>query len=145
MNLPPLRIVLQPSRYLLALLIAVHGLAGAALWLADLRWGWRLAGVAGLLASAVLYGIRRAPCDAVEIDDQGSWRVARQGRWHEASLIEAYVSPLLTVIRLRREDGKRLALTLLPDSLAQDDFRRLRVILKWAGRTRRDTPAPDVD
>ena len=145
MNLPPLRIVLQPSRYLLALLIAVHGLAGVALWLA-VSQGWlRVLGGAGLAGSLFFYALRQSRYGGLAVDASGAWRIERDGVWQEAMLVEAFVTPLLTVLRLRRADGRRVALTLLPDSLAREDFRRLRVILKWAGRTPQDTPAPDAD
>lgn len=145
MNLPPLRIVLRPSRYLLALLIAVHGLAGVALWLSVPQYWLRLPGAAVLLASLIFFARRQSRHDGLEVDAGGVWRVGVKAAWQEAVLREAFVTPLLTVLRLQLNRGEQVTLTLLPDSLARDDFRRLRIILKWAGRTPRDTPAPDAD
>ncbi len=145
MNLPPLRIVLRPSRYLLALLFAVHGLAGVALWLAVPQYWLRLAGGAVLLASLVFYARRQSRHAGLEVDAGGVWRVGVKAAWQEAALREAFVTPLLTVLRLQLNRGGQVTLTLLPDSLTRDDFRRLRIILKWAGRTRQDTPVPDAD
>ena len=145
MNLPPLRIALQSSRHLLTLLIALHGLAGVALWLAVPQAGLRLLGGIGLAASLVFYALRQSRNSGLEVDASGAWRVERDGVWQEAMLLEAFVTPLLTVLRLQLNGGKHVPLTLLPDSLAHADFRRLRVILRWAGRTPQDTPAPDAD
>ncbi|MDP2025481.1 protein YgfX [Sulfuriferula sp.] len=145
MNLPPLRIALQSSYHLLSLLLVLHGLAGAALWLAVPQAGLRLLGGIVLAASLVFYALRQSRNGGLEVDASGAWRVERDRVWHEAMLVEAFVTPLLTVLRMRLDGGQRVTLTLLPDSLAREDFRRLRVILKWAGRTPQDTPAQGAD
>ena len=46
-------------------------------------------------------------------------------------LPEATVHPWLTVLRLKAEDGRVLPLLLSGDSLSADDFRRLRIFLRW--------------
>ena len=81
----------------------------------------------------------------LELDADGAFRLRRDGVWQTARLLDAFVTPALTVLRLRLEDGKSVALTLLPDSLAGKDFRRLRVSLKWGDRTPPDTPGPVAD
>ena len=43
----------------------------------------------------------------------------------------ATVHPWLTIIRLEMEDGQQCALIATVDSLHRDDFRRLRIFLRW--------------
>jgi len=133
MNLPPLRIHVYLSRRLMAMLIAMHGVAGLAVWWA-LPAGWmRAAGTAALAASLVYSLVQqsRRRFTGLELDHDGRFRLRRDDAWLPAHLLDAFVTPALTVLRLRLENGKPVALTLLPDSLASDDFRRLRVSLKW--------------
>jgi len=55
------------------------------------------------------------------------------GVWHEAVLLgSSFVAPHLTVLNLKPAGG-RLAkhLVILPDAIDAEDFRRLRVWLKW--------------
>lgn len=56
-------------------------------------------------------------------------------------LPDAAVHPWLTVIRLRTDDGQRHTLIATVDSLNQQDFRRLRVFLRWQA----EFNAPDND
>ncbi len=117
----------------MAMLVAMHGVAGLAVWWA-LPVGWmRVAGITALTAS-LAYRVAqpsRRRFTGLELDHDGMFRLRRDDAWLPAHLLDAFVTPALTVLRLRLEDGKSVALTLLPDSLAGDDFRRLRVILKW--------------
>jgi hypothetical protein len=56
------------------------------------------------------------------------------GQWRTGSLREGcFVAPWLTVVRWR-PDGARLDRTLpiLPDMLSREDFRRVRVMLRWS-------------
>ena len=46
-------------------------------------------------------------------------------------LPEASVHPLLTIIRLEVESGRQYTVIAAVDSLNGDDFRRLRVFLRW--------------
>jgi len=147
MNLPSLRINVNSSRRLMAMLIAMHGVAGLAVWWA-LPTGWMRAVGITVLAASLAYSLvqqSRRRFTGLELDHDGTFRLRRDDAWQTARLLDAFVTPALTVLRLRLENGKTVALTLLPDSLASDDFRRLRVILKWGGRTPPDTPAPAAD
>ncbi|BBP05349.1 hypothetical protein TPL01_15240 [Sulfuriferula plumbiphila] len=133
MNLPPLRIAVHSSRRLMAVLIAMHGMAGLAVWWA-LPAGWmRVAGITVLAASLACSVVQqsRRHFTGLELDHDGTFRLRRDDAWQTARLLDAFVTPALTVLRLRLENGDTVALTLLPDSLAGDDFRRLRVSLKW--------------
>jgi len=62
--------------------------------------------------------------------EAGHWRIAgSDGAAHVADLEHAVVRGVWIVLRLRRSDGKRLALILGPDNSDADLRRRLRVRL----------------
>lgn len=147
MNLPPLRINVYLSRRLIAMLVTMHFLAGLAVgWALPVAW-MRVTGLAALAASLAYSMMRQARgrYTGLELDQDGAFRLRRNDAWLPAHLLDAFVTPALTVLRLRLENGKSVALTLLPDNLDKDDFRRLRVNLKWGGRTPPDIPAPAAD
>ena len=133
MNLPPLRINVHLSRHLMAILIVMHGVAGWAAWWAFPQAGIRILVSLILLASLVFNLMQRLHrrLSGLELDADNSFRLCRAEVWQTAQLLDAFVTPLLTVIRLRLENGGICVVTLLADSLSEDDFRRLRVSLKW--------------
>lgn len=57
----------------------------------------------------------------------------RTGAWHEAALLgSSFISPYLTVLNLKPAGGRLVKyLVILPDTVDAEDFRRLRVWLKW--------------
>ena len=136
----------KPSRRLGLLLLAMTALALLAIGQAALpaaarlalgatviglgAWGWRRASLSGKLRLAV---DGRLQC----LDGTGVW-------CDVDILDDSFVSTVLIVLRYRMADGKRRALTLLPDSADADGLRRLRVSLRWARRTRSDTSSPDA-
>jgi toxin CptA len=66
----------------------------------------------------------------------------RTGIWLDGTLGENhFVSPALVVVELQAPLGRRKTLILAPDSLPADDFRRLRVWLRW----RRGPRKPSVE
>jgi toxin CptA len=140
-------IELKPSRRLGMLLLGMGALALVAAGLAALPAGIRLAlgvCVMGLLAwgwrRARLTGALRVAADGrlQSPDGEGQWRdIEVQG--------DSLVSPALIVLRYRSAADRRVrSLTLLPDSAAADDLRRLRVSLRWTRRTRSGTASPDA-
>ena len=52
------------------------------------------------------------------------------------------VHPWLTALRLRDDDGRVHRLVVLPDAMDRQDFRRLRVFLRW--QAARVKPGNDV-
>ena len=137
-------IELKPSRRLGLLLAGMLLLALAAVTLAALPgslqltlgmavtglgvWGWRQARP---MASLRIAADGRLQC----LDDTAEWR--------EAEILgDSFVSTALIVLRYRTAGGHVRTLTLLPDSAAADDLRRLRVSLRWTRRTRSDTTTP---
>lgn len=63
----------------------------------------------------------------------------RSSTWREYQVLgSTYVMPYLTVLQLRQaDDGAATRVVLLPDSLPADDFRRLRVLLRWQESVRK--------
>jgi toxin CptA len=139
-------IELKPSRRLGLLLAGMLSLAITAIYLAALpgslqvalgmaltgfsAWRWRRTPTAGRLRIAA---DGRLQC----LDEAGEWRAAEV-------LGDSFVSTALIVLRYRIEGQPARGLTLLPDSAAADDLRRLRVSLRWARHTRSGTASPDA-
>ncbi len=100
---------------------------------------------AATLALAVRSGRRMTHLPALRLLADGRL----QGRdaddvWHALEVAgDSFVSPHLVVLRYRLEGGPVRTLTLMADSLPADDWRRLRVSLRWIPRTRSDTASPD--
>ena len=57
----------------------------------------------------------------------------RDGRWHEGEVLgSTTVTAFLTVINLRVIGERRMrSVVILPDCMAPEDYRRLRVWLRW--------------
>lgn len=134
----------KPSLRLGLLLAGMLLLALAAVYLAALPGGLQL--TLGMTVTGLgVLGWRRARPKA-------SLRIAADGRlkclddsaeWRDAEILgDSFVSTALIVLRYRTAGGQVRTLTLLPDSAAADDLRRLRVSLRWTRRTRSDTASP---
>ena len=116
-----------------------------------------LAGLSGsaqaMLVMGVLTGIGwtlwkgRRPLPSLRLKPDGQIQISLAGEsWRSTEIVPgSFVAPGLSVVRLRTADGQLHRLTLMPDSAAPDDLRRLRVSLRWAPRTRSDTASPGAD
>ncbi len=137
---------LKPSRRLGLWLAGLLTLTLAAIALADLPVWLRLALAAMVLGLGVRARRRAAALPALRIGaDGGLQGLDDAGEWQALAVQdESFVSPALVVVRYRVGTGRMQALTLLPDSLPPDDWRRLRVSLRWIPRTRSDTSSPDA-
>ncbi len=142
MRLPPsVHVVLKPSRTVaLGVGIAALGTVGVALAL-PLPWWQQLSAVVAIAAWAfdalrvvavrrgrrAVSEVRLAP-DLILVATMGDGRLVA-GHLRSSS----YVSACLTTI-VWRPDGARLSRTILvaPDMLTGEDFRRLRVMLRYA-------------
>lgn len=134
----PLRITPARSRILAAWIVAVHGVALAALFVTPFM-PWPLRAVAAVVVVAAgihalrLHALRTAAAAIVEVTvcDE-TWRVVlRDGRELQAEKIGAFVHPLLVIVRLQEATaGARRwprALVLGADAVTHDAHRRLRV------------------
>ena len=132
-----LRVRLGPSRRLAAAVIVAHGAAIAAAVVALPAPAAAI--VAAGLAVSTIEHVRRAlqrsslAVAGLELDAGGGAAVAGPaGDWSPARLTDAAVPvPWLAVVHLRDALGRRRTAIVLPDTLAPEPFRRLRVWLRW--------------
>ena len=132
---------LRPSRYLGAVLTCVHICASAILLPLELGAEAKLilaVAIAVSLAHSVWrYALlkSRGAVVSIALSDRASGSVQlKDGSWRSARILgTTYVSPLLTVVNVRMA-GHRTArhVVIVPDNIDPEDFRKLRVILKWA-------------
>ena len=141
-----LRLDLKPSHRLAGLLVAAHGLALAAAWVSLAGWARYLAAAAILvsLVHSVARVLHRVGASTVSLelreDGRASWR-NRDGRWHEGILgRNHFVSAALVVLELEPGGRGRKWLVLMQDSTSPEDFRRLRVWLRWRRSAGRPEP-----
>jgi hypothetical protein len=128
---------LKPSRKLAGLLLVAHVFALGAASVSLAGWPLGLVGLgvvlsgAGCLAEVLHRSSRAAVSLELREDGRASWR-DRNGRWHEGRLgNEHFVSTALVVVRLDQTGRGRKWLVLMGDSAHPEDFRRLRVWLRW--------------
>ncbi len=131
--------VLGPSRYLAAILLAGHVSVAAVLLVVDLSLLWKSAALVFLLVS-LAYELRmawRVGANAVtgfrvSIDGTPGIFTRRDG-WRDCEVLgSTYVTAFLTVVNLRASGGRRIrSVVILPDCMVADDYRRLRVWLRW--------------
>jgi toxin CptA len=115
---------------MLAVQSCVHGLAALSLLSLELTWAARIALVAvvGVSFAVFLKRCRQTPISELHLGAKGELKV---GVGETATILsETAILPGLILLSLRTDVG-RLRLPLLADSLSQDDWRRLRVWLRW--------------
>ncbi len=90
-----------------------------------------------LLASLITVFSMQPAHLTIRLENTGalSARVMTDDPWETATLGETlFIHPWLTVFRLQLANGKRQHIVLTFDSLSAEDFRRLRVFLRWQRR-----------
>jgi toxin CptA len=135
-----LRIAIRPSCRLTLLLFLAHAAAFGACVAADMPVELKFLVVLliGLSCAHALYGAAllrsRKAIVALEITDGGVLTFqTRSGEWRRGILLDSsFVAPYLTVLNLKT-DGTRLArhVVIMADSVAAEEYRRLRVWLRW--------------
>ena len=139
------QIQLNRSVWLGILMIAMSLLAMGSIALASLPGSAQAMLVTGVLAGiGWAFWKGRRPLPGLRLKPDGQIQISLAGEdWHNTEIVSgSFVSPGLSVVRLRTADGQLHRLTLMPDSAAPDDLRRLRVSLRWASRTRSGTASP---
>ena len=135
-----LTIAVGPSRRLAGLLAGMHAFAAALFWLAPLPHWLAVLLTAVLLGSAWStlrrHGFRTRQHSLIALRLDADCRCefqTRAGAWHEAALLgSSFVAPYLTVLNLKPAGGRLVKhLVILPDAVNAEDFRQLRVWLKW--------------
>jgi len=127
----PLSVSIRPSRRLLLIQLAAHVVAaGAALAAALPSW---LAAILLILIGASLARLRgMSPVATLVL--RGDGRLEKVGADGTATEVIVHPHTLVLsflVVLLYREQGRLRSLTLLADSLAAEDFRQLRLWLRW--------------
>jgi hypothetical protein len=138
---------LRPSRRLLLAMTGAHLAAGLVLSLAfepGLLVICGLLAVAASLAWLVIRGLRQVQAQSLEIVADGTCLVRRRDGLRQWKLrVDSTVLPWLVILRLADPGERRTgSLVLCPDSMAHDDWRRLRVFLRWGVRFVDAAPAP---
>lgn len=134
-SITPVNLPLKPSRRLLWVCAALHGLAALACLAAALPFWARALALAALLAGALLVWRRvwlKPLAKHLRVDETGEWRLwTGQGQTMRLVLLPGSIAvPWLILLRFRDENGRFLALPILPDSVPAEDFRRLAVWLR---------------
>lgn len=137
------RVSLKPSRYILAALVTVHTAAAVVVWPLQIPGVAKATLVAFVVASFARSLWRnallktRGAIVAIALEDSQNVSVrTREGPWREARILgTSYVSPRLTALNLRVE-GLTLVrhVVMVPDNVDSEDFRQLRVMLRWGNR-----------
>jgi toxin CptA len=135
-----LRISLNPSLRLTLLLSLAHAAAAGVCLVIDAAIWLKISAalLVGTSCGLSLYGpalLRtRKAIVALEITDGDALSFqTRRGDWHRGTLLDSsFVAPYLAVLNLK-SDGSPFTrhVVIMPDSVAADDFRRLRVWLRW--------------
>ena len=137
-----LSIELQPSLHLAWLLAAVHCAALLVLGLMPLTWWVIIPGLAAVTASAVLsigrHALLRGPraVKTLRFSDRESLELRTgDGQWHDALLQgSSTVGPGLAVLNIRLSGGSTKHVVITGNGIDGNDFRRLRVWLRWGPR-----------
>ena len=129
----PIQIELRRSRLLAFLTVALHVLAIACLWL--LPWPVLARGVLVLIvALSAWHSLRPSPVAGLRLGERGELWILRSGSEPAAAAVQpdSAVFSWLVVLRVRGErDGRLRSLVLLPDSMSAEQFRLLRLWLRW--------------
>lgn len=135
------RASLKRSRTIAGALFVAHALAGATVVPVHLPL-WAKAAMVLVLGLSLFHAIYRhallgttRAVLVIEVKDQRTGAIeGRDGQWRDAQILgSTYVTPRLTVLNLR-VSGERLArhVLVVPDNIEPEDFRKLRVLLRWS-------------
>lgn len=127
----PFSVSLKPSRRLLLIQSLAHVVAAGAVFAATLP-PW-LAAALLLSIGASLVRVRRTErVEALVLRGDGRLETVGAGGTANEAAVHPHtlVLPFLVVL-LYRQQGRLRSLTLLADSLAAEDFRQLRLWLRW--------------
>ena len=135
-----LKASLSPSHILAAILILAHGAAITVVALVGMQQWLQLIVIAALLANLAYVVMRVAllralnSAVALEVTSDNALSIqTRSGEWIECEVLgSTYVVSFLTVLNLRELEKVAVRhIMILPDSMDAEDFRRLRVWLRW--------------
>ena len=127
----PLSVSIKPSRRLLLIQSAAHVVAVAAV-LASTVPPWLAAVLLLALGASLARQRRKLPAESLVLHGDGRFAtVGADGTASEAAVHPHTLVLSFLVVLLYRQDGCLRSLALLGDSLTADDFRQLRLWLRW--------------
>lgn len=145
------RVRLRPSRSLAIVVCAAHAVAAVLVLPLQIGAAAKI-GLWTVVAASLVRALREAllmGADAIvgaTIHDGAHATVSlRSGTEVEARILgTTYVTPMLTALNLHIA-GSRFArhVLLVPDNIDREDYRKLRVVLKWARSDASATPSGD--
>lgn len=132
----PIHMRIGRSRRLIVLLALMHAGALASIPMIASAWVQLIAAfivsASAWRAYARYIGGRHAPVRELVWRANGSCEVTTPAGTERGVLDSAeWVQPWLTVFTLRLDSGRKVPVILLPDNVAAEPFRRLRVQLRW--------------
>jgi toxin CptA len=136
-----IRTRLKPSRLLTAVLTLVHCATAATVFPLDLGFEAKAALIATVLVSLAYalyrHAVLRSRRSIVELEIRDRENAAirtRREDWRGARILPtSCVTPSLTVLNLRVGGGRfPQHVLLVSDNIDREDFRRIRVLLRWA-------------
>ena len=146
-SIPPLLVLhLRPSFRLASMLSLAHLSAGALLWPLMLPIAVKLAAIAALAFSLAIYlrhyALRTSPGSITSLalaDDMTCTLQTRRGQRIPCALLgSSFVATYLTVLELKPQAPAKwwhklgaYSVVILPDAIDSEEFRRLRVLLRW--------------
>ena len=142
----PINIGLRRSRFLRVALVSITLLAGAVTLALPWSTTARATSFLLVLIAAGLAWQRLGPTlSAIRLERAGQILVAVAGNAEFAEaefLAGATVHPWLTVVRLKTQDKRTHLLIAAVDSMKPEDFRRLRIFLRWQAEVSEEAGAP---
>lgn len=142
----PLHIELRRSRLLSFLTVWVHLVAGGCVWV--LPWPAALrGGVLAILALSGWHALRRSVVVGLRLSEDGELAFLSTAGDRIAVSVrpDTVVFSQLIVLRARDEvQGSLRTLVVLPDSMSVEQFRQLRLWLRWRADASEQASAHDV-
>ncbi len=135
-----LSVRLKSSTHLAAILNSAHIIAAVLLWPLALPIGIKLAGVVIMVMSLIYYlrhdALLSASTAVVAFELSDTMQCTLETRSGKSIictiLVSTFVAPYLTVVNLQPLDQFfARSVVILPDSIDAEEFRRLRVLLRW--------------
>jgi toxin CptA len=129
----PIFIELRRSRFLVFLLLLFHSLAAACAL--ALPWLLRLA-LLGLIGLSAWRSLQPSKIVGLRLSERGGLDCLLTGSERTTALLlpDSVVFNQLIVLRMRIGEARRIvSIPLLPDSMSAEQFRMLRLWLRWRG------------
>lgn len=137
---------LEPSLRLAVILTLAHAAAIGLLWLLALP-AWAKASASAILAASLVFHLRRyallcspRSITRLEVMEDMTFKLeTRNGARLDCELLgSSFVAPYLTVLELKPAEPVNVwqrpashTITILPDGINAEEFRQLRVLLRW--------------